>query len=200
MARDRLLNEVTALHHAERCRRLRQAGQEARTAPKVAAVLDAWERGDWQERYYCVQACTGSEDAARLSRMIDDPSRTVAKLALKLFAYHGSDDGLVEVLAKLTHRRRLSLLKRLRTRRRFAVIDRFLDNGFAAALPRIAELLAFGSAAAVQRHFRQAEERGGSLFWNRLARRHARLAAQVILDRLAGAEEPDALLLRYART
>src|SRR5262249_8043337 len=137
MAQHPLLNEVTALPHAARYRRLREAGLEARTNAQVAGVLDAWERGDWQERLYCVQSCTGSGDAARLRRLIDDPSRSVANLALKLLAVHGSDDVLVEVLAKLTHRRRLSLLKRLRTRRRFGVIDRFLDLGFAAAIPRI---------------------------------------------------------------
>ena len=74
--------------------------------------------------------------------MIDDPLCTVANLALKLLAVFGSDDVLVEVLETLPHRRRLSLLKRLSRRQRFAVIDRFLDDGFATAIPRIAELLA----------------------------------------------------------
>ena len=198
MAQHPLLNEVTALPCEARYRRLREAGLEARTKPNMAAILDAWERGDWQERFYCVQTCTGSGDAARLRRMIDDPSRSVANLALKLLAVHGSDAVLVEVLAKLTHRRRLSLLKRLRTRRRFAVIDRFLDDGFAAALPRISELLSYGSPEAVRRHLLKAEDRGGSLFWQRLARHHPRVATQAILDRLAATEEPDALLRRFA--
>src|SRR5262245_7812338 len=127
MAQHRLLNEVTALPHAARYRRLREAGREARTKRNVAAVLSEWEGGDWQERLYCVQSCTGSGDAARLHRMIDDPSRTVANLALNLLAVHGSDEVLADVLAKLTHRRRLRLVSRLRARRRLAVIDRFLD-------------------------------------------------------------------------
>jgi hypothetical protein len=177
---------------------LREVGQEALTKPNVATVLDTWEHGDWQERLYCVQSCTGSGDASRLRRMIDDPSRSIANLALQLLAVHGSEEVLAQVLAQLTHRRRLRLLARLRARRRLAVIDRFLDEGFAGAFPRIAELLPYGSADAVNSHFLKAEECGGSLFWQRLARRHPRIAAQAILDRLTAVEQPDALLIRYA--
>src|SRR5262249_24932413 len=151
-----------------RYRHLREAGQEARTNSKVAAVLNNWEHGDWQERLFCVQSCSGSGDAVRLRRMVDDPSRSVANLALRLLAVHGSDEVIVDVLANLTHRRRLRLLDRLRSRSLFAVIDRFLDEGFAGAFPRIAELLPSGSVAAVNRHFHKAEESGGSLFWQRL--------------------------------
>ncbi len=198
MARVSLLTEVTALPYAARFKSLREAGLEARTKSEVAAVLDAWERGDWQERLYCVQSCAGSGDAARLRRMIDDPSRTVSNLALKFLAIHGSDDVLIEVLRNLTHRRRLSLMKRLR-KRRVAVIDRFLDEGFATPIPRIAELLAYGSARAVQQHFLKAEESGGKLLWKRLSRRHPRFATQAILDKLENTDGPDALSLRYAR-
>lgn len=199
MAGNPLLTKVTAMPHAARFKSLHEAGLEARTKQNVAAVFDAWERGDWQERLFCVQSCTGSGNAARLRRMIEDPSRTVASLALKLLAVHGSDDVLVEVLEGLSHRRRLSLLKQLRKRRRFAVIDRFLDDGFATAIPRIAELLAYGSATAVRQHFLKAEEHCGSLLWKRLSRHHPRLALQTILDKLAAAEQPDALSLRYAQ-
>jgi hypothetical protein len=199
MARNSLLTEVTALPHAARFKSLHEAGLEARTEPNVATVFDAWERGDWQERLFCVQSCTGSGNAAQLRRMIDDPSRTVANLALMLLAEYGSDDVLLEVLQNLNHRRRQSLLKRLRKQRRIGVIDRFLDVGFATAIPRIAELLAHGSASAVQRHFLKAEECGGLLLWQRLSRRYPRLAVQGILDKLAATEQPDALSLRYAQ-
>ncbi|HVV99580.1 MAG TPA: hypothetical protein VHB77_04535, partial [Planctomycetaceae bacterium] len=198
MAQDPLLNELTSLPYAARFRRLREVGLEARTNPKIAGVLDRWERGDWQERMFSVQACTGSDDAARLQRMIDDPSRTVSSLALKLLAVHGSDDVLVEVLTKLTYRRRIRLLARLRALRRRAVIDRFLDAGFDAALPRMAESLSFGSSEAVRRHFAQAETSGGSLFWERMSRHHPRIAAETVLDRLDATAEPDALVLRHA--
>ena len=199
MVPNSLLTAVTALPYAARIKSLREAGLEARTNPKVSAVFDAWELGDWQERLYCVQSCMGRADSARLRRMIDDPSRTIANLALMLLAEHESDDVLIEVLQGLTHRRRQSLLKRLRKLRRFGVIDRFLDVGFEAAIPRIAELLPLGSGSAVQRHFLRAEEYGGLLLWQRLSRRHPRFAVQAILDKLAVSEEPDALSLRYAQ-
>ena len=37
--------------------------------------------------------------------MIDDPSRTVANLALKFLAIYGTGDVLIEVLRNLTHKR-----------------------------------------------------------------------------------------------
>jgi hypothetical protein len=199
MARDRLLSEITALPHSARYRRLREAGREARINPKVEAALNDWERGDWQQRLYCVQSCTGSGDTVRLHRMTDDPSRTVANHALHLLADHGSDEVVVNVLAKLPRARRLRLLARLRSRRRLTAIDSFLTEGFAESLPRIAELLPYGSSQAVNRHFRKAEECGGSLFWARLARSHPRIAAKAIVDKLAATEQPDGLLLLYAR-
>lgn len=199
MDRD-LLGEVNALCCSARFLRLRAVGQEANRDPALQEILDGWERGDWEQRFYCVQSCAGSGDAARLLRMIDDPSRVVAGLALRLLATHGSDDVLVDVLAKLTHSRRRRLIVRLGTNRRFPAVDAFLAKGFAESFPRIAELLPFGSPQAVARHLSQADEGAGVRFWERLARRHPRIAAATILDKLAATEQPDGLLLQYARS
>ena len=200
MARDRLLEEVTGLPHSARFQRLRAAGEESRTNPKIAAVFGAWEKGDWQQRLYCVQSCAGSGEYARLERMLNDRSRTVSGLAMHLLVDHGNDEMLAEVLCKLTNHRRRRLLSRLCTRRRFRAIDHFLDTGFTISIPRIADFLPYGTATAVTRHFAKAEEQGGALFWERLARHHPRIAVSAILEKIANTEHPDGLLLRYSRS
>jgi hypothetical protein len=200
MAADRLLQELTQLTYDARYRRLYEAGREARTNPRLAATIDSWEQGDWERRLYCVQSCSGSGDTARLRRMVDDPSRSVARHALQLLAVHADHDMLIDVLMQSTDARRLRLLKRLHSRRRFDAIGAFLARGFAENVPRIADLLPFGSARAVERHLPQALERGGSHFRERLARRHPRIAADLLLDQLATTEQPDGLLIGYARS
>ena len=184
MARDPLLIEITSLCYTARYRRLREVGQEAQTNLKVAAILNDWEHGDWQERLYCVQSCSGNGDTARLHRMTSDPSRSVSNHAIYLLAILGSNEILVDVLAESTHRRRKTLLARMKSRGRVTAIDDFLTMGFAESFPRIAELLPYGSAQVVNRHFLKADESGGLLFWERLARHHPQIAVKAILEKL----------------
>lgn len=199
MDRNRLMVELTALPFSARCHRLYAVGLESRTDRRLAAILDEWERGDWQDRFACVQACTGSGDDARLQRMIEDSSGIIANSALKLYADHGTDDGLVQVLAKLTRARRHRLLALLAEKRRFSAIDSFLDSAFTSPKAEISELLPFGSAPAVKRYLSQAEANGGLIFWERLGRRHPQIAVPQILDKLALSEQPDGLLTICAR-
>jgi hypothetical protein len=200
MSKDRLLQELTELSFSARCQRLREIGQEAITHSKTAALLDEWEKGNWEERYYCAQSCSGSNDVVRLQRLLDDPSQIIAHTALKLLAYRASDEVLVAVLQKSTHRHRHALLVRLKKQRRLSAIDSFLEIGFREAYPRISELLPLGSAEIVQRLLPIAVERGGFNFWERLSRHQPRLAAQTTLDRLTESEQPDGLMLRCARS
>lgn len=197
---DDLLKEVTALPYGARFRRLRAAGIEAKVNSELATEIDRWERGDWQSRVFSVQTCAGNANVARLHRLVNDPSRSVAHQALRLLVYQGDDATLLTVLGQLTHARRHRLITRLRVRRRLAAIDAFLDLGVAQGLNRIAELLPYGSVSTVQRHFAEVEEASGLLFWQRLARLHPTFAVGKILERLATDDAPDALLLRRARS
>lgn len=198
MTRNSLLAKVTALPHTARFRALHEAGVASRTKPGLAAELDGWEKGDWQERLFCVQACTGSKDTHRLRRMVQDPSRWVSSLALLLLADFGDDQVLLDLLDTLSHRRKVLTLRRLRKRARFAVIDRFLQAGFTRSVPRTAEMLHFGSAKMVRRHLRRVERDGCPRLWRNLAWYHPRLAVAAILDRLTTQIPPDALLLANA--
>ena len=67
MKSDTLLSELTALSYDARFRRLQELGRESRANPKLVAIFDAWETGDWQERLFAVQACAGSGNADRLA-------------------------------------------------------------------------------------------------------------------------------------
>ena len=198
MDQAQFLAELTALSYAARARRLFEAGRESRTRPPLAAIFQAWERGNWEERLYSLQSCAGSGEEARLLRLVDDPSRVIARGALDLLAVHGSDEVLIQALLRLTPRRRTKLLARLRSRRRFTPVDAFLAQGLAQGLARVAELLPFGSADAVRRHFAEGESRGGYPFWDRLARHHPRIALEEMLRKFAAAEAPDALVRWYA--
>ncbi len=199
MKSDALLSELTALSHDARFRRLQELGRESRANPKLVAIFDAWETGDWQQRLFAVQACAGSGNADRLGRMVEDPSATVSGLALRLLADHGSDEQLVAVLHRSTRRRRRDFLSRLRSRKRYAAIDSFLESLLVTEGANVGALLPFASAAVVARHFASYADLGGSPFWKRLGRYHPRIAIQSIIDRLAKTDAPDGLLLGHAR-
>jgi len=200
MKSDALLSELTALPYDARFRRLQELGRESRDNPKLVAIFDAWETGDWQQRLSAVQSCAGNGNADRLGRMVDDASATISGLALRMLADHGSDEELVAVLQNSTRRRRRDFLSRLRSRRRFAAIDSFLESVLVTAGTNQGELLPFASAAVVVRHFASGEDHGGSLFWKRLGRYHPRIAIQAVIDRLAKTDAPDGLLLGHARS
>ena len=133
------------------------------------------------------------------SRMVDDASATISGLALRMLSDHGGDLAIVAVLHNSTRRRRRDFLSRLRSRKRFAAIDTFLESLLVAAGSSHGELLPFASGAVVVRQFASGEDHGGSLFWKRLGRYHPRIAIQAIIDRLAKTEAPDGLLLDRAR-
>ena len=153
--------------------------------------------GDWQQRLYCVQSCIGSEDATRLHRIVDNPSRTVAGLAVKLLAVQGSDDILVDLLTKLTRRRRTRLLRVCTppsVRRHRSLSGSGLRRGDSANC-RVASVDPPRRCSGISSKRKSAAARSSGSNW----RRHPRLAAQAMLERLTTTQEPDSLSLRYAR-
>ena len=67
--------------------------------------------------------------------------------------------------------------------------DALLDELAADEAEALGLLVSYGSAPAALRHFEAARERGGRVFWDRLARRHPDLAARALHER---AEAPRA--------
>jgi len=162
-------------------------------------MLREWRSGGFTQRLLAAFACHGSRDSTTLTELIADPSRTIARVALSVLCAVGNDDALLAALLMLPPKRATKALFWLR-RRRPNVVDRFVTElateGDAAAWP----LIPIGSPAVLDRFFAEGAERGGDMFWRRLAVLHPTRAAGEIVARLNAATNPDGLLFGYARS
>jgi hypothetical protein len=194
MSPDLLVNELLSLNHAQRVGRLVEVGTQSRTDPELAAILTRWEQGDWQERQWALTACWGSRDTDRLARMVSDPSRILANLAIRLLAQFASDDLAVRTLGTLTGRRRRRLLLGLRCRQRFAPVSAFVQQLQAQGDPdaRRYHGLVSGQASAAS---------GGPLdrvSWQRRAKDRPQETADLLVKTLNALRQPDGLLAQAA--
>ena len=80
------------------------------------------------------------------------------------------------------------------------MVDRFVEERAAAGDVAAWPLVPLASPAILDRHFALAAERGGDLFWRRLAALHPARASAEILARLHAASTVDGLLFSHART
>jgi hypothetical protein len=191
----RLVRELLALNYDGRIKRLVALGGKARTAPDAAALLDRWERGDWQERQWALAACWGSGDADRPARLVDDPSRTVATYANVLLAALGTDEQLTQTLLTLSGPRRKHLLRQLRRRDRLAPIDAFVAQLQARGDP---QALRYRSLASLPE---TAGADGATLdptSWQRRAAHRPQETADRLVRALEATEQPHALLFQAA--
>jgi hypothetical protein len=194
MNADPLVDELLALPHCRRVRRLVEIGARSRTDPTLAELLARWETGDWQERTWSRTACWGSRDAQRAVRLSADPSRSVAGPAIRLVARLGSDADALRALRSLTGRRRRVLLLHLRRRGRAAPIDAFVrelqERGDADARRYLA-LASADLAASI------GDDLDPVSWQRRAAGRPAETAAHLAAA-LDAAGQPDGLLVRAA--
>jgi hypothetical protein len=199
MANRELPAEWEELSHSARVRKAVEVGTRARTDAQAARLLREWRAGGFTRRLLATFACHGSRDSAALVAMSADPSRLIARVALSVLCDVGDDDSLLAALRTLPPRRAAKALFWLQ-RPRPHVVDRFVTEratvGDATAWP----LVPLGSAAVLNRYFATAAERGGEVFWRRLAVMHPARAAAEIVSRLDAATNPDGLLFWYART
>lgn len=183
-----LLRELEPLTHTDRVQRMVALGREGQTQPAIAAALTALEAGDVYQRSLALFSCYGSADGAHVLRALADPSRSVRALALSLVALACDDAQALTALGNLPAPKQRSLVKRLAVRKRFTPVDAFL-----AALPddQAAPLLAYASPAVVAARAEQALANAPATDWSRLARRHPRLAADLLIRRAATAPDFD---------
>ncbi|MBN9521188.1 hypothetical protein J0H58_22150 [bacterium] len=199
MANGGLPAEWEGLPYSARVRKAVEVGRQSLSDAKAARLLREWRAGGFTQRLLAALACHGSRDSATLLALTADPSRTVARTALAVLCAVGGDDGLVAALRALPPRRAAQVLFRLRHRRP-NVVDRFATEraaeGDAAAWP----LVPLGSAVVLDRYFAPAAERGGDVFWRRLAALHPTRATAEVVARLGAAAGPDGLFFAHART
>ena len=131
--------------------------------------------------------------------MAADPSRSIARLALSVLCHVGDDDSVLDALRNLPIKMAAKALFRLGRSRRI-VVDRFVDERAAAGDVAAWPLVPLASLGVLDRHFALAAERGGDLFWRRLAALHPARASAEILARLHAASNVDGLLFSHART
>ncbi len=128
-------------------------GRSAQSDSATADLIAALAGGDFYARWLALQSCYGSHDGAQIQRALADPSQLIRSAALRLLGLFCDDARVLAALPTLHPKQQQSLLKLLRERRRFAVIDAFLQQVDGAAL---SQFLPYASPAL----FAQLAERG----------------------------------------
>jgi hypothetical protein len=193
------LRQLASLSHSDRMRRLVELGRTSRTDPRLGAALAGLEEGGFHDRLLSLQACFGSRDGQRVLRGLGDPSRQLRLRAARLLVVVGDDRTVLDGLPRLSRKTVKRALVRLGRAGRLPLVDAYLDE-LARRNDRALEvLLPYGSDRAVARHLHTAAERGGEVFYKRLACHHPRRALALVDQRLAAAHRGDHALGGLAR-
>lgn len=189
MTATRLLEELEALTHRERMRRMVRVGRDARGGDAAAkAVLDELGRAPCAyERSLALQAVYGSGDGAVVAARITDPSRTVRFRAMRLVAVACDDALAADALRRTESRRaRTRLLALLHRRGRRGAIAAFLEAPSVLSDPRSFDLLPLATTELVTRELAAFRQHASGVGWARLAKHQPALAAAEF-ERLAAA-------------
>jgi hypothetical protein len=195
---DKLSEELAALPHPERMRRLMTTGHRAREDREVEASLRAMaQRPEVFSRWMAIKGCYASRDGALVLQGGRDSSRRIRAASRKLVAVACDDaQALVALQEAFATRQHQKILMALRKKRRHAPIDAFLD--WLRDQPGetlFCDLVPFGSPAAIERHLGRALERAGFTFWDRMRRfAPASLARLLLVQVLALPGHPDSRL------
>ena len=188
-----------ALSHSARVRRAVEVGRQARGDASAAQLLLDWSSGGFTQRILAAFACYGSRNSAMLRSLTADASRSVARIAMLVLCHVGDDDSLLAALRDLPPQRVARVLLKLR-RARPEIVDRCLADRLAKGDHAIWPLVPLGSAAVLDQHCATAAERGGTVFWHRLASLHPGRAATEVIARLNAIASPDGLLFAAGQT
>ena len=198
MANGGLPDEWEGLPHSGRVWKAVEVGRWSRSDAAAAQLLRDWSSGGFTQRLLATFACHGSRDSAALLPLTADLSRTIARIAISVLCDVGDDDSLLAALRDLPPRRAAKALSWLR-RPRPGVVDRFVAGRAVQGDVAAWQLVPFGSSAVLEGYFALAAERGGGIFWRRLAALHPARAAAEVLARLVATANPDGLLFSHAR-
>lgn len=180
MTPDELLCELESLTHDARMKRMVEIGRNATIDANAAATLNALEQGGLYERLLALQSCNGSRDGVCVLRALSDPSRAIRSLAVALLPLLGDDAQVQSALEAIPFKQRRVLLRGLYKRRRYTIIDAFLDALAARGEEQFSRLLPFGSPAVVTCHLEPVLHQLGQSDWRRLTRLHPNIAANVL--------------------
>ena len=172
-----LVAELEGITHAARWRRMVDLGRAAVAADEEArAVLDGLGASeDAYARTLLVASIYGSRDGALALRLLEDPSRSVRRLAAAAVPIVCDDAQATDALAGVdTARARTLLAKALRARRRLGPLDAYFERVRAELSEEksLVDALPFASARTVEASFATLESAGGPIAWERLAKVH----------------------------
>lgn len=188
-----LLADLSKLPHDKRVARLVELGRACVKGDSAAKgeVDKLGQSDDAFARYCAVWTCFGSRDGGLVLRMVHDVSSRVRRLAFRVGAVVCDDHQVFDALqVAYATRNDKAFLVALHARRRIAALDRGLD--WLAERPSIhdfADVVPLGSRYAVKKHLARALDRPSSIFWDRLARNHADILAEVLAQRIRDAGE-----------
>lgn len=189
-----LLASLAPLTHADRCLRLIALGRQAAAGDdEAAACLGALRESErTYERLLFMMSIFGSRDAGAAIAMLDDPSRSVRRRAVRLVSLLCNDQQASLALAGIEDRRLLlGLVRALRTRGRVGAIDAYIARTLAAGdHPADIDLFGYASAALVQAHWPAILASASPVSWKRLARHHAALTAAALLRDITVDQRP----------
>lgn len=165
--------------HRGRVALMVRVGREAREDESVRRSLWALLDGKPHQRQMALFALQVAQDSSALRRVaISDPSLRLRTRALRSIAVVCDDEQIVSLVEQLPRRAQQKLLRLLQRRGRQTAVDAWLSRQD----PPPTELLAYGSVAELEKHRALLLERGGTVAWTRLTRRHPDWAIGACLD------------------
>ncbi len=196
-----MLQELEPLTHNARIERVIELGRQASKGVEgtggtdAAAILAAWEQGEYYERWLALYSCFGSRDSAHVLRSCADPSRLIRGLACNLAAFVCNDVQIRKLLPLVSGRQQIGLLRELYKRHRYPPVDAFLhelaENG---NYKRLAKLVGFGSAAVVTAYINHLLQYTSANDLKRLAGLHPEILLSLLQAQAERATELDVAL------
>mgnify|MGYP002403955370 CR=1 FL=1 len=147
---DQLLQDVETLPHAARLQAMIALGRRSQTDAEIAALLNELAQGEWYQRFLALNACFGSANAAQVLAALDDPSRILRGLALRLLPLVCSPAQLQQALTTVPSALYLPLFWKLSKHGHSALIDAFVEQ-LSPDDPQFCKLLCFASETVVLR-------------------------------------------------
>lgn len=199
MTIDQLLQDVETLPHGSRVRTMIELGRRARIDPETAALLDELAQGEWYQRFLALYACFGSANAAHVLAALDDPSKILRGLALRLVPLVCTPAQLQQTLSSVPTALRQPLIWKLARHGHTALIDAFVDQ-LQPDDPQFCQLLRFASEATVLRLVPLFQRRARLAEWSQLARFHPAAVLMMLTQWASAGEQADKPSVQHINT
>lgn len=197
MSKDLLLSECEQHSYSGRAKRMFELGCDATThAPSQDIIKELW-KGSLYEQFLSLQTCYGSRDATPALQALRSPSYFLKTKALPLIVLYATDHEVLDVLGLIPFKLKVSLIRRLKKRRRLSLVDGIVER---LAVDRIDDKLykkifPIASSSVVENGLSQVLDRFEAKDWTSLFWHHPDMAYKNLRSWILRVESPDRLLL-----